>query len=329
MESNLLEVRHLSKRFPIRGGLLGRPVGHVQAVNDVSFSIKRGETLGLVGESGCGKSTLGRSILRLIEPSEGQILFEGTDITQLDASAMRAMRRKMQIIFQDPYASLNPRMTIQAILEEPLVIHQLYATSAERQQRIHELLDYVQLPKEALRKYPHEFSGGQRQRICIARALAVNPQFIVCDESVSALDVSIQAQVINLLMDLQEELGLAYLFIAHDLKVVEFISHRVAVMYLGKIVETAPAKDIYEHPYHPYTKALLSAIPVPDPSYQRDRIVLQGDVPSPIQPPAGCHFHPRCWRATDKCQGAYPTPTHLADDHAFCCYHPLGEERVS
>lgn len=329
MESNLLEVRHLSKRFPIRGGLLGRPVGQVQAVNDVSFSIKKGETLGLVGESGCGKSTLGRSILRLIEPSAGQIFFDGTDIMQLDAAAMRAMRRKMQIIFQDPYASLNPRMTVYAILEEPLQIHALYATAAGRRQRIYELLDYVQLPKEALHKYPHEFSGGQRQRICIARALAVNPQFIVCDESVSALDVSIQAQVINLLMDLQEELGLAYLFIAHDLKVVEFISHRVAVMYLGKIVETASAKAIYEHPCHPYTKALLSAIPVPDPKYQRDRIVLQGDVPSPIQPPTGCHFHPRCWCATEQCKVDAPPLTQLDGDHDFCCYHPLGKKTHS
>ena len=280
----LLEVHHLSKRFPMRGGILGNPVGYVQAVDDVSFSIYKGETLGLVGESGCGKSTLGRAILRLIAPSAGHVFFDGTDITKLDAAAMRAMRRKMQIIFQDPYASLNPRMTVRAILEEPLKIHQLCPTPAVRQQRLCELLDYVQLPKEALQKYPHEFSGGQRQRICIARALAVDPQFIVCDESVSSLDVSIQAQVINLLMDLQEELGLTYLFIAHDLKVIEFIAHRVAVMYLGKIVEMAPAQAIYQHPCHPYTKALLSAIPVPDPTYQKERIIWQGDVPSPLSP---------------------------------------------
>ena len=280
----LLEVHHLSKRFPMRGGILGNPVGYVQAVDDVSFSIYKGETLGLVGESGCGKSTLGRAILRLIAPSAGHVFFDGTDITKLDAAAMRAMRRKMQIIFQDPYASLNPRMTVCAILEEPLKIHQLRPTPAVRQQRLCELLDYVQLPKEALQKYPHEFSGGQRQRICIARALAVDPQFIVCDESVSSLDVSIQAQVINLLMDLQEELGLTYLFIAHDLKVIEFIAHRVAVMYLGKIVEMAPAQAIYQHPCHPYTKALLSAIPVPDPTYQKERIIWQGDVPSPLSP---------------------------------------------
>ena len=325
MASNppLLEVRHLAKRFPIRGGILDTPVGYVQAVDDVSFSIHPGETLGLVGESGCGKSTLGRTILRLIAPSAGQVLFDGTDLTQLDASAMRAMRRKMQIIFQDPYASLNPRMTVRTILEEPLKIHQLCPTPAARQQRLYELLDYVQLPKEALQKYPHEFSGGQRQRICIARALAVDPQFIVCDESVSALDVSIQAQVINLLMDLQKELGLTYLFIAHDLKVVEFMAHHVAVMYLGKLVEMAPARAIYQHPCHPYTKALLSAMPVPDPAYQKERIILQGDVPSPLAPPAGCHFHPRCWKATAECQATYPAPTQLDEEHTFCCYHPL------
>lgn len=329
MEPNqpLLEVRHLSKRFPIRGGILGNPVGNVQAVDDVSFSIRKGETLGLVGESGCGKSTLGRTLLRLLEPSEGQVLFDGTDITQLDAKAMRAMRRKMQIIFQDPYASLNPRMTVRAILEEPLRIHQLCSTPEARQRRLCELLDYVQLPKEALQKYPHEFSGGQRQRICIARALAVDPEFIVCDESVSALDVSIQAQVINLLMDLQQELGLTYLFIAHDLKVVEFISHRVAVMYLGKIVEMAPAHDIYQNPCHPYTKALLSAIPVPDPTQEQERIILQGDVPSPLSPPTGCHFHPRCWKATAECETAYPEVTSLDERHTFRCYHPLTRQQ--
>lgn len=321
----LLEVRHLSKHFPIRGGILGGPVGRVQAVDNVSFSIRKGETLGLVGESGCGKSTLGRTLLRLLEPSAGQVFFEGTDITQLGTQAMRAMRRKMQIIFQDPYASLNPRMTVQTILEEPLQIHQLCPTPEARQKRLYELLNYVQLPKEALKKYPHEFSGGQRQRICIARALAVDPTFIVCDESVSALDVSIQAQVINLLMDLQQELGLTYLFIAHDLKVVEFISHRVAVMYLGKIVEMAPAYDIYQHPCHPYTKALLSAIPVPDPTHTKERIVLQGDVPSPLSPPTGCHFHPRCWRATDECRTAYPEMTSLNDQHTFRCYQPLAK----
>jgi oligopeptide/dipeptide ABC transporter ATP-binding protein len=327
MEPNspLLEVRNLSKRFPVRGGILGSTVGHVQAVDNVSFSINRGETLGLVGESGCGKSTLGRTILRLIEPSAGQVFFEGVDIARLNARAMRTMRRRMQIIFQDPYASLNPRMTVGTILEEPLKIHRLCVTKMARQQRLYELLDYVQLPREALYKYPHEFSGGQRQRISIARALAVRPQFIVCDESVSALDVSIQAQVINLLMDLQKELGLTYLFIAHDLKVVEFISHRVAVMYLGKIVEMAPAKSIYQSPRHPYTKALLSAIPIPDPSHSKERILLRGDVPSPTTPPSGCHFHPRCWKATSQCQEVYPSPTQYDENHTFRCFHPLDE----
>jgi len=319
----LLEVRHLSKFFPVKGGLLGKQTGAVRAVDDVSFSIQRGQTLGLVGESGCGKSTLGKTLLRLIEPSAGQIIFDGIDITQLDNKGMRNMRQKMQLIFQDPYASLNPRMTVDSILSEPLKIHGLYTTLEEKRKRLYELLDYVQLPKDALHKYPHEFSGGQRQRICIARALAVKPDFIVCDESVSALDVSIQAQVINLLMDLQEELGLTYLFIAHDLKVVEFISHEVAVMYLGKIVEKALFDDIYQNPQHPYTQALLSAIPIPDPTYKKERIILKGDVPNPINPPSGCHFHPRCWRATSICEEVYPEPTDLNDHHWFRCYHPL------
>lgn len=320
----LLEVRNLSKHFPRKGGFFSSQISAVRAVDDVSFSINKGTTLGLVGESGCGKSTLGKTLLRLIEPSTGQIIFGGTDITQLDAQAMRSMRQKMQLIFQDPYASLNPRMTISSILAEPLKIHQLCNTIAEKKKRIYELLDYVQLPQYTLQKYPHEFSGGQRQRICIARALAVKPQFIVCDEAVSALDVSIQAQVINLLMDLQQELGLTYLFIAHDLKVVEFIAHQVAVMYLGNIVEMAPAQAIYQNPQHPYTKALLSAIPIPDPTYQKDRIILQGDVPSPISPPTGCHFHPRCWIGTDICQKAYPEPTKTAKNHWYRCHHPLG-----
>jgi oligopeptide/dipeptide ABC transporter ATP-binding protein len=322
-KETLLEVKNLSKYFPIRGGILNKPVGAVHAVDNVSFSIKKGETLGLVGESGCGKSTLGKTLLRLIEPSAGQIIFDGVDITHLNTREMRAIRQKIQLIFQDPYASLNPRMTVNAILTEPLKIHGLYTTLEEKNKRLYELLDYVQLPKEALKKYPHEFSGGQRQRICIARALAVKPQFIVCDESVSALDVSIQAQVINLLMDLQQELGLTYLFIAHDLKVVEFISHQVAVMYLGKIVEKAVAEDIYRTPKHPYTKALLSAIPIPDPNHKKERIILKGDVPSPISPPAGCHFHPRCWKSTSICEGAYPEETSLNEQHWFRCYHPL------
>jgi oligopeptide/dipeptide ABC transporter ATP-binding protein len=321
----LLEVRNLSKHFTLSKDFFTKNAHVVRAVDDVSFTINKGETLGLVGESGCGKSTLGKTLLRLIEPTAGQVMFGGTDITQLDGRAMRAMRQKMQLIFQDPYASLNARMTVEDILTEPLKIHQLYTTAEEKKQRLYELLDYVQLPKSALYKYPHEFSGGQRQRVCIARALAVRPQFIVCDESVSALDVSIQAQVINLLMDLQEELGLTYLFIAHDLKVVEFISHRVAVMYLGKIVEIAPAQAIYQSPQHPYTKALLSAIPIPDPHYKKERIILQGDVPSPMNPPSGCHFHPRCWRATAVCREVYPDPTSLDEKHWFRCYHPLGK----
>jgi len=319
----LLEVKNLSKYFPIRGGILNKPVGAVHAVDNVSFSIKKGETLGLVGESGCGKSTLGKTLLRLIEPSAGQIIFDGIDITQLNTREMRSIRQKIQLIFQDPYASLNPRMTVNAILSEPLKIHRLYTTLEEKNKRLYELLDYVQLPKEALNKYPHEFSGGQRQRICIARALAVKPQFIVCDESVSALDVSIQAQVINLLMDLQQELGLTYLFIAHDLKVVEFISHQVAVMYLGKIVEKAVAEDIYRNPKHPYTKALLSAIPIPDPNHRKERIILKGDVPSPISPPTGCHFHPRCWKASAVCQEVYPEEIYINEQHWFRCYHPI------
>jgi oligopeptide/dipeptide ABC transporter ATP-binding protein len=321
----LLEVRNLTKYFPIKQGIFNKEVGAVRAIDQVSFRIKKGETLGLVGESGCGKSTLGKLLLRLITPDEGQILFDGIDITQLSAKEMRVMRQKMQLIFQDPYAALNPRMSVKDILTEPLKIHNLCTTAAEQKRRIDELLTYVQLPQHVLSKYPHEFSGGQRQRICMARALAVNPAFIICDESVSALDVSIQAQVINLLMDLQQKLGLTYLFITHDLKVVKYISHQVAVMYLGKIVEQAPAQDIYQHPQHPYTQALLSAIPIPDPTYKKERIILQGDVPNPITPPTGCHFHPRCWRATAVCQENYPDASYLEAIHWFRCHHPLGK----
>ncbi len=319
MDQPLLEVKNLFKRFPIRGGLLGREVGAVQAVSGVSLTINRGETLGLVGESGCGKSTLGRCILRLIEPSSGQVIFKGQDITQISQSEMRKLRRQMQIIFQDPFASLNPRMTVEEILSEPMEIHGLAASRAERLDKIHKLLDLCGLRREALQRYPHEFSGGQRQRVCIARALAVEPEFIVCDEPVSALDVSIQAQIINLMQDLQKELGLTYLFIAHDLKVVEHISNRVAVMYLGKVVETASSEELYANPRHPYTQALLSAIPVPDPSHERKRIILRGDVPSPISPPSGCHFHPRCPQAQADCSSRLPVLE--GEGHQVACYH--------
>jgi oligopeptide transport system ATP-binding protein len=298
----LISVKNLVKNFSIRGGILSREVGSVKAVSGVSFDIRKGETLGLVGESGCGKSTLGRCVLRLLEPTMGQVFFKGQDITNINGTELRKLRRNMQIIFQDPYASLNPRMTVEDILGEPLDIHRLCKNKKERKERIFKLLDLCGLRREAIARYPHEFSGGQRQRICIARALAVEPEFIVCDEPVSALDVSIQAQIINLMQDLQKELGLTYLFIAHDLKVVEHISNRVAVMYLGKIAELADAEELYASPRHPYTRALLSAIPIPDPNYQKERIILKGDVPSPINPPSGCYFHPRCPIAKENCK---------------------------
>lgn len=319
MSQPFLEVKDLTKQFPIKGGLLSREVASVKAVQGVSLSIKKGETLGLVGESGCGKSTLGRCIIRLIEPSSGSISFEGKDVTHLRGEELRALRRKMQIIFQDPYASLNPRMTVGSIISEPLEIHDLFDSKKDRLDRVKQLIELVGLRPEHINRYPHEFSGGQRQRIGIARALAVDPSFIVCDEPVSALDVSIQAQVINLLMDLQQRLGLTYLFIAHDLKVVEHISNRVAVMYLGKVVELADAEELYRTPTHPYTRALMSAIPVPDPQAKDRRIILTGDVPSPIHPPNGCHFHPRCPDVIEECKKTCPSLRATRPEHMTSC----------
>ncbi|HTJ23961.1 MAG TPA: dipeptide ABC transporter ATP-binding protein [Gemmatimonadaceae bacterium] len=320
MTTPLLSVRDLRKYFPIKKGVFGRAAGAVRAVDGVSFDVMPGETLGLVGESGCGKSTTGRMILRLIEPTAGSIEFDGINLVSLDGGAMRALRRKIQVIFQDPFSSLNPRMTVGAIIREGLTIHKL-AEGAAADGRVRQLLDEVGMRAEYMSRYPHEFSGGQRQRIGIARALAVEPSFIVCDEPVSALDVSVQAQVINLMQDLQRDRGLAYLFIAHDLSVVEHIADRVAVMYLGKIVELATANDLYREPLMPYTQALLSAVPVPDPAARKTRVVLHGDVPSPANPPSGCVFHPRCQHpAKDAaCAAIVPPLEEKAPGHLVAC----------
>ncbi|WP_089960740.1 ABC transporter ATP-binding protein [Limnohabitans sp. 2KL-3] len=317
---DLLQVKGLTKYFPIKGGLLSREVGRVHAVDGVSLSIAAGETLGMVGESGCGKSTTGRCILRLIEPSAGEVRFNGQDVTAMNPQALRQVRRDMQIIFQDPFASLNPRMTVEAIIGEALTIHKLTKSASEYQARVVDLLETVGLNADHMRRFPHEFSGGQRQRIGIARALAVSPKLIVCDEPVSALDVSIQAQVINLLEDLQAKMGLTYLFIAHDLSVVEHISNRVAVMYLGRVVEIAPSRDLYTHPKHPYTEALLSAVPIPDPKAKKKRIVLTGDVPNPVNRPTGCHFHPRCPKATERCKVEEPVLKNVGTQHQAACH---------
>jgi len=315
----LVEVKNLVKYFPVRAGLLQRVVAHVQAVDDVSFAVRKGETLGLVGESGCGKTTVGRSMLRLIEPTSGEVTFEGRDVLKLRGNELKAIRRDMQIIFQDPYASLDPRVPIGESVMEGLHIHKI-GTAKERFEIMLETLKKVGLEDYHARRYPHEFSGGQRQRIGIARALALRPKFIICDEPVSALDVSIQSQVLNILKDLQQEFGLTYLFIAHNLSVVEHISDRVAVMYLGKMVELTGRDELFKNPLHPYTQALMSAIPVPDPHLKRQRIILKGDVPSPLNPPKGCRFHPRCPIAQEICSEQEPEFREVSPDHWVACW---------
>ena len=317
-KQKILEIKNLTKFFPVSHGLLGNSQTVVKAVDNVSFSINKGETLGLVGESGCGKTTAGRTIIRLYEPTKGQIIFEGQDITKAN---MKPHRRKMQMIFQDPYASLNPRMTVGDIVGEPMDIHNLEKGN-ERKEKIYSLLETVGLNKEHANRYPHEFSGGQRQRVGIARALAVQPEFIICDEPISALDVSIQAQIVNMLEDLQQTLGITYLFIAHDLSMVKHISNKVGVMYLGKLVELATSEELYAKPAHPYTQALLSAIPIADPdaSRQKERIILEGDVPSPINPPSGCRFRTRCRFAVKRCEEVEPEFKETAPGHWCACH---------
>jgi oligopeptide transport system ATP-binding protein len=315
----LLEVRDLKKYFPIKKGVFSRTVGYVQAVAGVSFTLRRGETLGLVGESGCGKTTVGRSILRLIEPTSGRVNFNGQDMLALDHEELRRVRASFQIIFQDPFSSLDPRMSVGQIIAEPIKNH-LKESRAQIRKRVAYLMERVGLHPEQMSRYPHEFSGGQRQRIGIARALALNPLAIVCDEPVSALDVSIQAQVINLLAQLQEQMNLSYLFIAHDLSLVEHISDRIAVMYLGRIVELATDRELYQNPLHPYTQALLSAVPLPDPEVRKQKILLEGDVPSPLSPPSGCYFHTRCPQCEELCAHEEPPFRDLGDDHWAACH---------
>jgi peptide/nickel transport system ATP-binding protein len=326
----LIEVRHVKKYFPIRKGVLQREVARVHAVDDVSFEVREGETLGLVGESGCGKSTLGRTIVRLLEPTDGEILFRERPIEKLGTRALRPLRREMQMVFQDPYASLNPRKRVGSIIGDPLKIHSI-GTRESRKKQVEELLDTVGLSPEHFNRFPHEFSGGQRQRIGIARALALRPKLIVADEPVSALDVSIQSQMLNLLEDLQNEFQLTYIFIAHDLGVVRHVSDRIAVMYLGKLVELSPAEELYQRPIMPYTEALLSAVPIPDPDLarKRERIVLEGDVPSPINPPSGCRFHPRCRYATEICREVEPPLADYGNGHLAACHHPLNVDAAS
>ena len=321
--TTLLDVKDLKVHFPIHGGLLGRTSGYVKAVDGVNLTVKQGETLGLVGESGCGKTTTGRAILQLIKPTGGTVRFKDKELTTMDANKIRQARADMQMIFQDPFGSLDPRFSVGAIISEPLQNFRS-GSRADTRRRVEELLEVVGLNPKYINRYPHEFSGGQRQRIGIARALALNPALVVCDEPVSALDVSIQAQVLNLLQDLQERFGLTYLFIAHNLSVVKYISDRVAVMYLGRVVEVASREDLYAQPLHPYTQALLSAIPVPDPEIesQRHRIILEGDVPSPVNPPSGCPFHPRCWKAQAICREQVPPLEKKAGEHEAACFFP-------
>ncbi|WP_141604520.1 ABC transporter ATP-binding protein [Terrilactibacillus laevilacticus] len=330
MGTSLLEVDNIKKYFPINEGKFGRKSGEVKAVDGVSFSINEGETLGLVGESGCGKSTTGRMLMRLIEPTDGRIVFSGKDITNLKTNELRKMRKDIQMVFQDPFASLNPRHTIGRIIEEPMIVHKLYGSKQERQNKVQELLEVVGLNSYHAKRYPHQFSGGQRQRVGIARALAVNPKLIIADEPVSALDVSVQSQVLNLLQDLQKKFSLTFLFIAHDLSVVRHISDRVGVMYLGKLVEIGDSDQIYNHPKHPYTQALLSAVPIPNPNTKSERIILSGDVPSPANPPKGCAFHERCPLAIDKCQSVLPELISLDNGRHVAChlYQNKEESRV-